>query len=311
MKQTHNLYRHIITFAVAAMLLAMGCVFFLLYKFNSTFQPAFPGPNRADWGVLGDYFGGTLGPVLNLITVGMLVASFLFQHQQIKDAKADASEAQQQANNELRILLKQSFEQTFFAWLKSYHEFVSSITKWDTENDNRVLQGREALNYLWKTGLITNRVAYIASEAKVADRGTILTNLRRQAEGHEYDQNLAQESILIAFRDTYRAHSSSLGTMFRTLYRLIKWVDESDLSPMEKYSYVAIVRSQLSMNELAFLLINGLTDRGQKFRTLVNKYALFDNIEPHPYVSILSAFSAPLGYERSAFDSVLAKNQLR
>jgi uncharacterized membrane protein len=310
MKHPSKLYRHIVYFSVGALAIAIGCAGFVVFKFVSAFDPAFPmSTQRADWGVLGDYFGGTLGPILNLVTVAMLVASFLFQHQQVKDARADADEAQQQAQNELRLLLKQSFEQTFFAWLKSYREYVAGITKWDG-NREREVTGHTALLHVWRSHMDSNEAAQTAEKAKLADREAVEKCIQQLRKNLPFDHDLMCEVYKKAYEGLYKAQSSTVGTMLRTLYRLIKWVDESDLPAEEKYTYIAIVRAQLSMAELGYLMINGLTDRGANFRPFVNKYALLDNIEPHMFVRALSAVTPPVGYEPRAFKSELAKQQL-
>jgi hypothetical protein len=310
MKQSHHLYRHIIVFSVAALIVALACVSFVIYIYASRFDPVFPA-TREHLGVLGDYLGGTLGPLLNLVTVAMLVASFLFQHQQVKDAKAAAIEAQQHAKNEFRLLHKQSFEQTFFTWLKNYHEYVSGITRLSSGDDNRELNGQRALMRIWNDYMVGNVLAATAEKAKVSDKGTVEYNLKLIRNDKDFDHDLMLEAYVAAFHAMYKAQASTVGTMLRILYRLIKWIDESDLTPEERYSYIAIVRAQLSMTELGFLMINGLTERGLKFRNYVNKYALLDNIESHVFVRALVKATTPRGYEPRAFDADLAKSLLQ
>lgn len=69
---------------------------------------------------------------------------------------------------------------------------------------------------------------------------------------------------------------------FRHLYRIIKYVDETDLLPNDfdkRYQYTSIVRAQLSPYELIFLYYNCLEGKGyEKFKPLVEKYSLLKNI---------------------------------
>ena len=75
---------------------------------------------------------------------------------------------------------------------------------------------------------------------------------------------------------------SIFDSYFRHLYRIFKYIDESQLiDDTERYSYSCIVRAQLSDYELLLLFYNALTidDNGAfKFKHLIEKYAIFNNI---------------------------------
>ena len=67
---------------------------------------------------------------------------------------------------------------------------------------------------------------------------------------------------------------------FRHLYRIFKFVNESPLieTEEERYDYACIVRSQLSEYELLMLFYNSLQEENVKFKTLIEKFAVFNNI---------------------------------
>lgn len=67
---------------------------------------------------------------------------------------------------------------------------------------------------------------------------------------------------------------------FRHLYRIFKFVNESSLidTEEERYDYACIVRSQLSEYELLMLFYNSLQEENIKFKTLIEKFAVFNNI---------------------------------
>ena len=63
---------------------------------------------------------------------------------------------------------------------------------------------------------------------------------------------------------------------FGNLYNVVKFVDRSDF-PRDyktKKFYTNLIRAQLSRDELGLLFYNCLSDRGAKFKKLVEKYAL-------------------------------------
>lgn len=72
---------------------------------------------------------------------------------------------------------------------------------------------------------------------------------------------------------------SNLGSYFRSLYRVIKYIDESSFSDNEKYQYTSFVRAQLTDIELIWLFYNCTVGYGEeKFKTLVEDYTLLKNI---------------------------------
>lgn len=74
-------------------------------------------------------------------------------------------------------------------------------------------------------------------------------------------------------------HHKYFDHYFRHLYRIIKFVDKSDLVKEEdKYEYTSMVRATLSRYELIWLFYNCLTNGLEKFKPLVEKYALLKNL---------------------------------
>jgi uncharacterized membrane protein len=264
----------------------------------------------ANWGVLGDYFGGTLGPIFNLITIFLLVTSMRLQHKQIKDAKEDGDEAKLQVQADHRAIVTQSFEQTLFSWLRGYREIVNGIRfdQWS---------GRKALSTMWDIEMNSNAISGVASIRNVGTEIEIYRKIEELLNNIGGDREDLDISTIIAinyaFDAMYNKHVNDLDTMFRTLYRLIRWIDESKMSPMEKFNYVGIARSQISAIELHYIFLNSLTERGKKFRNLINKYALLDNMEfSNQLFEKLRTHGSGCGsiLDESAFDADVARARL-
>ncbi len=114
----------------------------------------------------------------------------------------------------------------------------------------------------------------------------------------------------------YRNNEFKLDSLFRTAYKLITWIDAQQserLNNAQKWLYISIFRSQLSWVEMVYLYYNGLTKRGSKFKLLIEKYALFDNltIESDIVIKISNEY-LPLefNYMAEAFSSELAREKL-
>ena len=131
--------------------------------------------------------------------------------------------------------------------------------------------------------------------------------------------DLVIKAVLNGWYNLYQKEGHQLGVLFRALYRLIKWIDEqpeNGISTADKWQYVSIVRSQLSRHEQILLFYNGISVEGSKFRPLIEKYALFDNLgteSASENLHFLVQWKNPSGasYAETAFQSEAAKALLK
>ena len=76
--------------------------------------------------------------------------------------------------------------------------------------------------------------------------------------------------------------SLQVGHYFRNLYNFVKFVDQESDFPKDhkdKKFYTNLIRAQLSSDELGLLFYNCLSNRGAKFKVLVEKYALLEDMD--------------------------------
>lgn len=266
----------------------------------------------ANWGVLGDYLGGTLGPILNLTTIGILVISINFQRKQIEEGRQDARESKEHAQKQYDALVKQNFEQTFFAWLKSYQDIVSGIithrpSKASLAAPPVELRGRDALFQIWQKTFTTVGVLQTSGAKLGADHQAIVKNNFENLElGLPFDHSILRTAI----RDRYLQFSPNpfyyFGAITRALSQLIEWVGQSDLSIVEKLFYFGIIKSQISDTELSLLFIEGLDEKRENLRAVINQYSLLDGLPQDDWFASLKSSEIPGSYEPSAFDRNVA-----
>lgn len=83
--------------------------------------------------------------------------------------------------------------------------------------------------------------------------------------------------ILTAYERFSRYRQSAVGHYFRTLYNIVKFVDNSAVE--DKQIYINLLRAQLSSSELNLLFYNCLSRYGyRKFRLYVEKFGLLENM---------------------------------
>jgi len=80
------------------------------------------------------------------------------------------------------------------------------------------------------------------------------------------------------YNRVFSNYQSYVGHYFWHLYNVVNFVDQSDQEVEAKEFYTDLIRGQLSNNELGVLFYLGLSDRGAKFKDLVEKYALFEDM---------------------------------
>ena len=252
-------------FIVSASIVVLVCIlyFVVLYCF-------FP-VGMEKRGQLGDMFG-FIGALFSGLAFAGLIVTMLQQREDLQNQKDEIQlqrkdlEAQTaalqlqkeeiaQTNKELKeqnkTIMLQRFENTFFSMLELQQTIVNELRY---EFVNVEYKGRNVLSVIYKQ--IKNK-AYV-------------------------DNRLTLEDSIEKYLQCYYTYvfNGILDHYFRYLYRIIKLVDESQcLTNVEKYNYLCLLRAQLSKDELLMLFYNGLSDYGnEKFKPLIEKYALFKNI---------------------------------
>ena len=166
----------------------------------------------------------------------------------------------------------QRFESSFFQLLGLHNDIVNSMEISSTEisflfrKKRTVYQGRKCFGRM----LGEFRNIFLQDEGIFWDEWhKDSPEDRRKFINHKYEK----------FFDQYQ---SQVGYYFRNLYNLVKFVDEKSDFPKDhkdKKSYTNLIRAQLSSDELGLLFYNCLSKRGDKFKVLVEKYALLEDMD--------------------------------
>lgn len=266
----------------------------------------------ATWGQVGDFFGGTLNPIFGFLSVMALLAALVIQSRELKVSTQELRNSAQALDAQNKAIAHQSFEQTFFSWLKSYRDSVNEI---EYPSGGKVFNGRKAMYSWWELALGTNSVAYEYCRIKGVQKEGFSWEQYFDALAEEDPIGMA-ELALKQWEGVYQLNEYQLDSLFRNLYRLILWVhsqDEDRINRAQKWLYISIVRAQLSWTEMVLLFYNGYTYRGAKFKRLVEQYALFDNLNMESAAVIKHLrLNPPNGgiYDDSAFDSGLARKNM-
>lgn len=220
-------------------------------------------------GVFGDMFGAINALFSGLAFAGLII-TLIMQHEELGLQREELA----QTNEELEAQRKefeaqtatmkiQRFENTLFNLLSLQQSIIDNLSFDPTDSDDETppSEGRLVFDSLYNS--VKMFYANYKSSFAYGIKGLII---------HEDDISAYRHCKGISTLDHY----------FRHLYRIFKYIDETPLIEDEdKYQYASIVRAQLSDCELLVLFYNALnvSDEGElKFKRLIEKYALFNNI---------------------------------
>lgn len=228
-------------------------------------------------GTFGDMFGGVNALFSGMAFIGVIFAIFL-QRQEVAIAKEEISRTKEMLVKQREQLelqndqaKKQNFEQTFFQLLTLFSEltermdFVHPKTKVKTN-------GKDVFPVLLKR-LNVYHDPLNATDSDFSEE--IGNNLP------SYLKTLPSGVSSEPYELFYYGGNNGLetGHYMRTLYNLIKFVDNADID-FEKKFYTNLVRAQLSDAETALLFHNCLSSLGNlKFKPLIEKYSLLKNFQ--------------------------------
>lgn len=213
------------------------------------FPSLFTEPGRLDFkdkGEIGDTIGGTMGPFVAIAAAILTFLAFWVQYK--------ANEQQR------RDIALERFESNLFELIHIQHDITNNLVL-DIKTNFLCIKG---LSSHTEKGRDVFQLIY---------EDTPLDNNIKGIKGLTSKTNWEAEYIKckhIGFLDHY----------FRHLYRVIKFINDSDkLDNAEKYKYTSIVRASLSQYELIMLFYNCLSKNGNgNFKPLIEDYAIFNNL---------------------------------
>lgn len=235
-----------------------------------------PGHLTAKYSAVGQKgsFGDIYGSVTSLftgITFALLMGTIVGQLIELRAQRTELALQRVQLQGQNDTSKQQRFENTFFQLLRVHVDIVSALTMpvVDPGSDPRVYGGtaiERGRRCLWQK----------RRQLKHKFDGTYpgLEDARKdEGDAHELTLNLICEEVL--HDPEVEPH---LAHYFRQLYHIIKFVDESEIE--DKRRYTDFVQAQMDNDELVLLAYNGLNERGENFKSLIEKYGLLENLAP-------------------------------
>lgn len=259
------IYKYIL-FVIVVLFLISPIIIYSLTLRNYVFAES-----SEDFGVFGDYIGGTLGTIVGAISIFLVYITYTSQ---VKFArKQDES------------MKRQQFEITYFSLLEQQQKIRSQL-KGRIGDD--IYDG-----ILFLQGL----------KSQLTDAISELNYI--QDEISENNKIMLKNKVNQLYLDFFIPNVSNLGHYFRHLYHILKYIDDSQMPDSKKYA--DLLQSQLSNDELYLLAVNGISNYGRrKMLPLVDKYGFLENYNANGDMLIVKLLS--IFYKQTKSKYLMSKN---
>lgn len=264
--------RWIVLVAIAASLFALG-------TFIDNFGIGY-WDSLEKWAQTGDFFGGVLNPIFAFLSL-ILIAYTLTQNKQALTQSRKAIEQSEKALAQNELALKTGNKELELSRIE-YSKSVEAL-KEQVEQFNFQRFENTFFNMLSLQSEILIELEFNSESLNLSKNPNNDSTRSRKVFGSilRWIDGSIDESSPFDNYDNFQVNENQVvGHYFRNLYQILKFIDESTLSNVDKVKYARILRAQLSSDEIAMLFFNCLSskvDNGQ-FRSYVIKYKMLEHI---------------------------------
>ena len=230
------------------------------------------GGGVAKAGTFGDTYGFINAFVSGLALFTVAVTLILQKRQlsvQEQELQANTNALEEQKDEfvkQVELMREQSFDTRFFQLLRLLQTITDAI------------EVKHGQTYQRETGRIAFEVMYRNSLKGVGENSA--HRIDRAVTPDEMTKEERLEDIAKQYGYFHDIHCNILGHFFRTLYHIVRYIDNAAIPDDGKHFYTRLVRAQLSEHQLLLLFYNCLVEGlgYPKFYGLVEKYDLLQNM---------------------------------
>lgn len=232
-----------VAFGVLITIIGAIIVFWFLYrllKVDGHYNPNHK-INLPDAGQVGDFIGGVVGTLFSLTGIILLYETLALQRKELESSR--------------QVLEKQQFETTFFNLINLYQETLLQV---EYETPSLIVGGSKIKK---------------AKEYFEYQKNTLSENHSTVNSVIKDHKNAIEE-----YTSFYIANKHVIAHYFRTIYRVFKFVYETNSKVINKMSYAKIIRAQLTEGELFLLNYNLYTEYGKNWKKLDKEFNILKHL---------------------------------
>ncbi len=210
--------------------------------------------------IIGNYFGHeytiNTGTIPDWLIAFFAVANLYFLKIYVDDTAKIRTASEKQLTENEKTNLEQNYESHFFNLISGYSSLIGSVGKKLPVNGQvEYFSGKECLKIIAEN--IPNNLPLVIDDGESKE---------------DFSKRIEQ-----VFGPYYLSHSEILGHYFRYLFNILNYLDTEGANPQMRWQYVNILKANLSDFEFKLIFLNALTQRGVKFKRLIEKYSIFEN----------------------------------
>lgn len=263
---------------IGLLMIVLGTIVFIVFgdwEFSFTLS-------EEKVGQFGDFVGGVVGTILAFVGVILYYIALTEQRKDI-DINRETLLTQVKALDQQIEEFKAQTEE-----LQETRKVYEEQTNLYREQTNYYQQQVKELKIQTKTSSLQHFNSEFYSLLNVFINiknkcesliNNILETLHKKRQ-HYKDEEICNNLswIIKEYTNLYYNNSKSLSIYFKTLYRLLKMIDDSIIESDHKQRYAKTLRSQLSENELLIIYYDYYSVLGEKVKILANKYKLLKHL---------------------------------
>lgn len=263
---------------IGLLMIVLGAIVFIVFgdwEFSFTLS-------EEKVGQFGDFVGGVVGTILAFVGVILYYIALTEQRKDI-DINRETLLTQVKALDQQIEEFKAQTEE-----LQETRKVYEEQTNLYREQTNYYQQQVKELKIQTKTSSLQHFNSEFYSLLNVFINiknkcesliNNILETLHKKRQ-HYKDEEICNNLswIIKEYTNLYYDNSKSLSIYFKTLYRLLKMIDDSIIESDHKQRYAKTLRSQLSENELLIIYYDYYSVLGEKVKILANKYKLLKHL---------------------------------
>ena len=176
------------------------------------------------------------------------------QREEMRLQREEMKESTNSLKLQAKLYEKQNFETTFFQLLKLYMDIVDNMSyKKNIEKTTIETSKKESLTQ------------YMIECIEKVNNSNNVVSLKE---------------FVDIYNDIMRTNHIHLNHYFRTIYRIIKYVDNyvDEHNQIDKKFYINLLRAQFTSSELALMFFNGLSNDGANMKKYIEKYSLLEHL---------------------------------
>lgn len=278
-------YRWIKYSAIASVVIIVLLITEYIWEFpHRLFTASETKAHRESFGTFGDFIGGVIGTFFAFLASFLMYIALKSQRELTKQSDQNQYQIAERTNRFQRVISDQNIELQRELAVKGEETELKLANMAAEEARLQRFNSLffELLNLWYRQRDILNRKVPSPSRFN-SYFDWKKEELYNQYSSSSYYYNCVEKAANL-YRSFYLQNSSDLAPVFRTLYRLMDLIHESEIDEDEKRQYAKIVRANLSESELFFLRYNAMIEYGEKFIENINRYRLLKHL---PMMSLL------------------------